>query len=274
MELIPYVKVAPSHFVLYNQTDTYRFREHSTPPKFNKSRGFISLKAQSRIRNAVQLLVFMSKPKRVYNEKLKKHFLFRVNFITLTLSSKQIHSDNEIKQKLLQPFIRVIKSKYGVRNYIWKAETQSNDNIHFHITLDQFIHWRELRDTWNIIQENLGYVTRSKIMDPNSTDIHSVKNIHSLAAYLSKYLSKNQEGRRLVEGKLWDCNKELKLINTNREIIFEIDRELRKVVLEGGETYNSEYHTVIKLNKYKQLRNYPALYKILQEEILKHYQRN
>lgn len=271
MELIPFVKVSPTSFCLYEQAEKSYYITTRAAPKFHKSKGIISSKAQSRIRNAVQLLIFMAKPKRVYNEKLKKHFLFKINFITLTLSSKQIHSDYEIKSKLLGPFIRIIKQKYGVRNYIWKAESQVNGNIHFHITCDQFIHWRELRDVWNTLQENLGYVSRSNIINPNSTDIHSVKNIHSLSAYLSKYLSKNDKTRRLIEGKLWDCNKETKLINTNREITFEIDRDLRNVLDNGGQTFKTDYCTILKLGKGKMLKNYPSLHSVLLSEIVKCY---
>ncbi|GAH86291.1 unnamed protein product, partial [marine sediment metagenome] len=44
--------------------------------------------------------------------------------------------------------------------YVWRAEKQENGNIHFHFIVDNFIPWNELRNTWNRIQQNLGYISR------------------------------------------------------------------------------------------------------------------
>ena len=49
--------------------------------------------------------------------------------------------------------------------------------------------------------------------EPNTIDIHSVKNIKNLAAYLIKYMSKNEEGRREIQGKIWGCSKNLNYSN-------------------------------------------------------------
>ena len=176
----------------------------------NKSEGEISNKSASRIRKAVRLQILTAKKKRVYSRLENKWFTFYVNFATLTLSSKQTHSDDTIKQQILQPFLRIIKDKFGVNKYIWKAETQANGNIHFHITLDKFIHWRQVRKYWNKCQDKLNYIHNSGIADPNSTDIHSVKNISKLENYLIKYLSKNDTTRRKIDGKVWDCSSNLK----------------------------------------------------------------
>lgn len=193
-------------------------------PKGNRNNGELSMKAIRRIKCYVNWLIYLARTKRVYMKDTKKHFRFRVNFITLTLSSKQEHSDREIKSKMLRPFLRILVDRWGVVNYLWKAETQGNGNIHFHITADQFIHHREIRDTWNTIQETLGYVTRSGIKDPNSTDVHSVKQVRNLASYISKYIAKNDPTRRKIDGKIWDCNSELKAISVKvRDSKIELD---------------------------------------------------
>lgn len=206
----------------------------------------MSGKQQSRIINYVNLLCSAAPYKNVYSKKDEMKFRFKVTFITLSLSSVQIHSDEEILKELFQPFLRILRNRYNAGAYIWKAEVQENGNLHFHITTDIFFHWESLRDEWNKIQEKLGYVTRSKIDCPNSTDVHAVKNIKNLAAYISKEFSKNiiyknsctlhgqrkkgnyydselfiqdykggvrWELKRNVHCKLWDCSNNLKQFN-------------------------------------------------------------
>jgi hypothetical protein len=223
-EVTEMVNILPCKLVVYNKFEAFlKEGRHYIPKSYlrnvteldqgrkkNKSEGEISRKAAIRIRKAVRLQILTAKKKRVYSKKENKWFTFYINFATLTLSSKQIHSDDEIKKFVLRPFLRVIKNKFGVSKYIWKAESQVNNNIHFHLTLDKFIHWRQLRKYWNKCQNALGYVHRSGISDPNSTDIHSVKNISKLENYLIKYLTKNDDSRRKIEGKTWDCSSNLK----------------------------------------------------------------
>ena len=65
-------------------------------------------------------------------------------FVTLTLPSVQRHEDNVIKQQILKPFIEELKERYGVKYYFWKAEIQENGNIHFHLIIDHYIHYKKL----------------------------------------------------------------------------------------------------------------------------------
>lgn len=81
-------------------------------------------------------------------------------FLTLTLSSKQIHDDNTIKRELLNPFIIWLKEEKKAKNYFWRAEPQKNGNIHFHIITDIFINANELNTKWNKLQNKLGYIDR------------------------------------------------------------------------------------------------------------------
>ena len=97
-------------------------------------------------------------------------------FVTLTLPSAQMHTDNAIKEKVLNPFIKWIttdssetyiqgpkkgqKKGFGVSVYFWRAEPQKNTNIHFHIIADKYVPWEAIREKWNHYCENLGYVSR------------------------------------------------------------------------------------------------------------------
>lgn len=181
------------------------FTGERKPKEFNH-------RAKMRCANAIKWLYISSKKKTVYSKKSKKYFMFKVNFITLTLSGKQSHTDKFIQCHMLQPFIKWMARK-GASNYIWKAETQANGNIHFHITTNVFIHWKSIRNKWNALQRNFGYLTdyttRFGGTDANSTDVHSVVNEKQCLKYLAGYVTKEKKDRRKVDCRIWSCNYEL-----------------------------------------------------------------
>lgn len=161
----------------------------------------------------------------------KNSINYKLGMITLTLASIQHNTDEEIKKNLLNNFLQICRTKWKIENYIWKAEKQDNGNIHFHIIIDKFVSHTEIRESWNRIQNKKDYeyidnyrkkmklkyvngfipefescceVEKQKerydrnILEnwsnPNSTDIHSLKNIRNAAAYISKYLAKGVTG--------------------------------------------------------------------------------
>jgi hypothetical protein len=166
----------------------------------NQHHNKLSQKAKSKAKRAVKYLLFSAHEKKVFNPKYNSSFKFKVGFITLTLPSMQIHTDQEIKSICLNQFLIEARKKWNMSNYVWKAEKQGNGNIHFHILTDVFIpHW-ELRVTWNRIVEKLGYVTRYNAVhhkkNPNSTDIHSLYKIKNIYDYVTKYMTKNDKRNR------------------------------------------------------------------------------
>lgn len=60
-------------------------------------------------------------------------------FLTLTLPSEQVHSDNEIKRECLNALLIGLSRRYGCANWAWVAEKQKNGNIHFHACIDRKI---------------------------------------------------------------------------------------------------------------------------------------
>lgn len=134
-----------------------------------------------------------------------------------------------------------------MRSYVWKAELQQRGQIHYHITCDAFVVHTAIRDKWNDLQLKSGlldeYRSKRGHVNPNSTDIHSVKKIKNIESYLVKYMSKTgtrtkalnrwiekfgkkaSEGKNYTtlpknyfkhilnartQGKVWDCSKNLK----------------------------------------------------------------
>ncbi len=195
----------------------------------NRSHGLFSSKSNAAINLAIDWMILTAtnsegkfKDKEDLNQSTGNFFKWKLNFVTLTLSSKQVHSDKFIKKKMLGAFLDYLRKKKGVKNYIWRAESQNtssanNGNIHFHIILDKWIPWKELRDVWNDIQNNSGYIDpfelKFKHRNPNSTDIHSLKNIANVGAYLSKYCSKNSKGITILSS-------QVKLVNPKLPFLF------------------------------------------------------
>lgn len=173
-DFLPYVSITPRRLSMYHVCQKRRSGSHdvnflSDDKDFNKPQGLISKKAKENIETAVDWLLYFADNKKSFCNKKGKLYKFKTTFITLTLSSAQIHSDNEIKSQLLNQFLIEAKKKWHISNYIWRAESQHNGNIHFHILCDKFVPWFELRQLWNRIQNKLGYVDR---YHSNMKDFH------------------------------------------------------------------------------------------------------
>ncbi len=214
---IPYVSIRPNGVTFFNLPERTASRsaaqeEAEKHLEDNDHQGKISLKARRRITHGIDWLIYLAGEKTFRNDKDKRTYKFRVNFITLTLSSKQVHSDQIIKSELLNQFLIECSVRWGVQRYIWRAEPQRNGNIHFHVLTDKFIPWSEIRNRWNRIQDKLGYIQRSKLYKkgwtPNSTDVHSVKRVKNLGAYLAKYCTKESKIRK-IEGRQWGMSRSL-----------------------------------------------------------------
>src|SRR4029079_14261366 len=165
----------------------------STLPISNLHQSELSIKAKRRRVTAMQWMIFLSPKHSTYCKIQKKKFSFKLNFLTLTLSDVQKHSDKFIVHKMLRPLLKYLIRK-GAKHYIWKAETQDNGNIHFHITTYHYIFWRSLRNKWNQLQHRYGYLNKYfnkyGTHDPNSTDVHAVKSDKNIISYMTKYLTK------------------------------------------------------------------------------------
>lgn len=196
MSLVMYSKVHWTIFTPYHKSNSLKNLES------NFNHNSLSVQAKRKMTKAIKYLIYTASEKKAYNNKTKSTFTFKVNMVTLTLASKQIHSDQELKSKLLNQLLLELKAYYHVKNYIWKSEYQNNGNIHFHILTDKFIPWNELQNRWNRIQNKLGYVDRidftPKNKHPNSTDVHSLRKVQNVAAYCTKYMTKDSKRNHIT----------------------------------------------------------------------------
>lgn len=295
---IPTAIIHPKSIVIYNRYEdgTSRQREKQFvcfdaqgQPVWNsfinssrKALGAVSPQAKRKITKAIEYLVTTATDKIGHEKLTGKTVKFKVAFVTLTLPSKQQHSDKEIISQCLNQFIIEIKKYHGVKNYVWRAEKQKNGNIHFHVLVDAFIPWWLLRNQWNRIINKLGYVDRFQEKHghktPNSTDIHSTKKIRNIYSYLTKYLTKDdniqKENTGKVDnshlenqtknqtysdqtGRVWGCNQELsKARGLALDIDWQTADELEKVCKNTrARIYDGEYFKVIYIDYHKLLTN-------------------
>lgn len=173
-----------------------------------------------------------------------------ITFLTLTLSETQKHTDKvfiralakflddlkRTKNYLIDPITKKQLKECAIplKNYIWRAETQENGNIHFHLLLDTFVNKDVVNRLWNNQLTNLGY--KSSLA---CTRIESLKRIKDIGAYISKYMEKpplkdiyNNDKRKLqglpklkknvlenikdiekyrrpIFGKVWGCSRDV-----------------------------------------------------------------
>ena len=229
-----------------------------------KAEGIVSDQAKRKMSKAIEYLLTTSTPKKVREKLTGKYLTVKTSFLTLTLPSAQIHDDKEIINTCLNSMLNELRKWHNVQNYIWRAELQKNGNIHFHILTDRFIPWYDARNRWNRIVNKLGYVDRFHEKHghrtPNSTDIHSTRQVKNLKAYLVKYMVKDEpppltdENANLKDrkqtGRVWSCNHELSQTRgLNLIVDSEIDTELQKVISHPEvKKYKSDYFTVYYLD--------------------------
>lgn len=182
------------------------FRDNQKNLTTNDTKGKLSRKAVSGLRNAINWLCLAAQPKRVYVKKDARSFSFKVSFITLTLPDTMAPVGSaELQKNLLNPWLTYMRKYHQLKNYVWRLEFQANGKLHAHITADTFLHWRDVRGAWNRLLKKHGYLAihnaRTGNWDPNSTDIHATKKIRNLAGYLASYMSKKAEQYTIVKKK-------------------------------------------------------------------------
>ena len=168
--------------------------------------------------------------------------------MTLTLPSKQVESDEEVKRKYLNAWLQKLCRFQPDIHYLWVAETQANGNIHFHVVADKWVDFRWVQRSWNETLENGTYIdtfaAKFGHRNPPSTKVTGQKNMKDPALYITKYISKD-EGRRVVDGHCWYCCDKLKeLERVAWSYAYEIEDEIvRNFAAELKNVYYGEKST-------------------------------
>lgn len=187
-------------------------------------------------------------------------------FFTLTLPSKQIHTDNEIKRQVLNKFIIICQRKGLFEQWFWRAEKQKNGNIHFHFLIDSYFDKKQLQTVWNECLEPLGYINefekRYNHRNPPTTQIQVVPSGQNIIDYVIKYVGKN-EGTDKVLGRIWGMSDKLRNLKSYVEDIADTDEKLINDYIEqdSKNVYQDENCMVVMVQFEKRFDYYKRLEK-------------
>lgn len=183
--------------------------------------GSLSPGARKRMIKAISLLCAMTEKRFIFNPVTNRSQEHHLSFLTLTISDvARNYTSREVYKSCLRPLLQWLVKTHNVRLYVWVAELQKRGQIHYHIVFPNFVNYQEIRNKWNYLQLKAGYLegfqAKHGHIDPNSTDIHSMRKIRNAASYLVKYMSKGprkpKKGEEaaasdtpVMDGKIWDC---------------------------------------------------------------------
>lgn len=247
--VIPHAKMYHDKVVLYDELYGYVRKGNSTSfhadDQYRSNyRGVMSAGARKKIKTIINLWFVALYSKKFLSRKNEEWLRYQITFATLTLPAMQVHTDKEIKRDMLNRFFIELKRKCNVTSYLNVCEKQENKNIHFHILFEKFIDWKVMRDLWNSIMNDNGYIEmyrnnqkhfhkdgfrlRPELLDkwseekqllayqygmqtnwsnPNSTDIKDLEDKKNIAAYITKYICKGVDEK--LNEKMKQINKDL-----------------------------------------------------------------
>lgn len=232
---IPTVQIRENSAIVYQYWSGARRSHVSELSALNlsvaKYTGRVTSFAERNIRRAVDLLLQASPKRVIFNPVLGMFHGFRLGFVTLTVSDQVLRPHCEVYKKCLRPFLDWLRKRRCL--YIWKVELQERGQVHYHLTVNSFIHYQDIQNKWNRLQHKAGYLDGfAKVhrhYKPNSTDVHSVRNIADIEAYLVKYICKAEKNGTVGSGKVWGCSASLEGKRFSIEVDSSISSKLSKV---------------------------------------------
>lgn len=212
--------------------------------------GDMTYHARKRLSKAISLLNQSSPWQDIITPYSDVPMRFKLSFITLTIPDDTPISGKEAYEALLKPFLRRMRTKFGLQKYVWKAELQERGQLHYHITSNCFIPYMAVQEAWNNILTaanlNSAYFAAHGHRNAPSTEIRRVKNVKNIEAYLLKYISKSDGLGRSVNGKTWGCSENLKSFGYYTEIFNEYNQMAIEKCVEAGKAVMKQLeHCVI-----------------------------
>jgi len=235
VQLPPVVKLYDDMIVVYNNPDSIKTRNYNENSLDNlrSKEEYKAVVSSTRKRKIKEIICAWHNCCIVYNRCMPKASQFdrrKIAMLTLTLPAAQVHDDREIKRKIFQPFLQELRRLYGLELYLWRAEPQVNGNIHFHVLLDIYIPYLQLKVLWDKFLNVLGYVSRFKQKNPNknnpSVNIVGTRTKNNSYRYLFDYACK-ENGKRKLKGAVWGCSDKLRNLSVYK---MEVDASLNALI--------------------------------------------
>ena len=188
------------------QTPEDKARKNKVVPKLlaDKVKPLRSLSANSKRKIRKKLICFA----RCYK---------KLSFVTLTFLNTVT---DEQAVNILRKFIDNVKKRSENFQYIWVAERQTkNDtfkgNIHFHMITNKYWKIEKWWNYWLDLQMKNGIAPRDKDFKPSSAfDVRELNsnNIRSIASYVTKYVTKNNDKFKC---QVWNCSRQVSELYTD-----------------------------------------------------------
>lgn len=222
MQVIPYLQFRSTSLYQYNLVERDFTKGRPIQALLTQNliaaetyTGLLTVGAKKRLTKAIEFLVQSTPGRRIYNPYTQTTIPnFKLSFITLTFADETVINSKDAHKACLEPFLQWLRRSAGVKSYIWKAEFQKRGTLHYHITCDAFVDCKELRLKWNYLQRKAGYMNQyiedTGDYEPPGTEVKKVWKERNLCDYLIKEFTKCYQNDKSVDGKLWDCSKNLK----------------------------------------------------------------
>lgn len=203
-------------------------------------------------------------------EKPKKS---RLTFLTVTLPMPQIHTDETIKKVILNNFLNKLRYYKKDLKYIWRAESQKNQNIHFHLIMNLYIDKKICDRLWHDSLELLGYITsyynKKKSRYPPTNRIEYVYTARKIVGYATKYITKRIEYRNIT-GRNWYASQSLNAsvkgeTHISREWENSMMQELRNLGLYCAE---NDFATKFYFNSSEDIKKLPPNIRNMYNELM------
>lgn len=263
---VTFLQIRNNCLVVYELPAMELNYQRDTAGLSKKYSGMMATGAQKRIKRAIDIMLQRNEEKTIWNPVANCFHPFRLGFVTLTVSSTQNIDAQTGYKKLLKEYLRW-QGRQGVTDYIWKAELQTRGQLHYHVTINNFLHHEAIRREWNGLQKRAGlldeYARKNGHFNANSTDVHAVRKVKDIEAYLSKYIAKATQNQQATKGKIWDCSSSLKVPRFSIEVDSETNEMLRSGIA------NNEIEEIA-LDRCTVLKS-PAIRAYLSPRILREY---
>jgi len=257
--VIPFYSISNGYMVISPRNVGFK-KGHKVTEKSQRNlqvkslQGTIGKATKKQLEQKINTWLKSIEVKRKENKNNHVKNLYYPVFITLTLSSLQKNNDNFIKRNLLGQFIKKMVRLGKMKYYFWRAESQKNGNIHFHIISDKFVQHHEVKKIWNNILEKNGYIDEFEKKfghrDPNSTDIKSASDVKNFVSYVLKYAIKDEKNRPIT-GRLWGMSDELRDLHAFTDVLdYTVAKEVNVLINNDlADVFQGDYFTIIYFRK-------------------------
>ncbi|KAF2335646.1 rolling circle replication-associated protein [Flavobacterium daemonense] len=194
----------------------------------------------------------------------------KLSFVTLTFLNKVT---DEQAVNILRKFIDNVKKRSVNFQYLWVAERQTkndmfNGNIHFHMITNKYWKIEKWWNYWLGLQKKNGVIPRDENYKPSSAfDVRELNsnNIRSIASYVTKYVTKNNDKFKC---QVWNCSRQVSELYTDFYTDSSYVEEFKKLdaVLKEFEVKDHSNRLIINVKMINLNRQTLPLYKRLDDK--------